>query len=345
MENRILFTVLMTLLFSFSTVVHARDYISIVGSSTVYPFATTVAESFGRSTDFPTPAVESTGTGGGMKLFCSGLGDSTPDITNASRPIKTSEIQLCASNGVTEIIEVLVGYDGITIANSKDGKQFKLTTRDIFLALAEKVPGRRPGQLIENPYVTWDEVNPALPNIPIRVLGPPPTSGTRDAFNELVMEAGCQHFDWIRSLINKSTRMYRETCHTLRSDGAYVDTGENDNLIVRKLATEPETLGIFGYSFLEQNLDTVQPASIDGSLPNFETIATGEYPVSRPLYFYVKRQHLDSTPGIELYMRSFIAERAIGEDGYLLDKGMIPLSPEEIDNTKEIVANLEVINL
>lgn len=323
----------------------ARDNIHIVGSSTVFPFAIAVAEAFGRLTDFPTPTVESTGTGGGMKLFCNGLGEFTPDIANASRPIKTSEIQRCTKNGVNEIVEILVGYDGITLANSRKAKQYKLTTRDIFLALAEVVPGSRPGQAIPNPYKTWNDVNPSLPKVNIRVLGPPPTSGTRDAFNELVMEAGCQQFDWIKSLINKNVRMYRVICHTLRSDGAYVEAGENDNLIVRRISQDEDALGIFGYSFLEQNTNLVQPASIDGSVPDYDSIATGSYPVSRPLYFYVKKQHIASIPGIERYMQEFVSTRAIGEEGYLLRQGMIPLNAAEIEQTRMKAASLQTINL
>lgn len=322
---------------------NARDHISIVGSSTVYPFAIKVAETFGKVQDFPTPTVESTGTGGGIKLFCGGVGNSTPDIANASRPIKKSEIQLCSKNGVDEIIEVLVGYDGITLSNSVKSKKFKLTTKDIFLALAKKVPGKRPGKLINNPYKNWNEVNPSLPSMPIRVFGPPPTSGTRDAFNELVMEAGCRQFDWIKSLVNKSTKMYREVCHTVRTDQAFVEAGENDNLIVRKLSSDTTALGIFGYSFLEQNSNIVQASSIDGAYPTFDTIVTGEYPVSRPLYFYVKKQHITSVPGIKEYMNEFIAERTMGQEGYLTDKGMIPLSEVEAETTRSRVTNLETL--
>ncbi len=319
---------------------NARDHINIVGSSTVYPFAIQVAENFGKSTDFPTPTVESTGTGGGIKLFCGGLGLTTPDIANASRPIKKSEMQLCAKNGVDEIIEVLVGYDGITLSNSVDAKKFKLTTKDIFLALAEQVPGKRPGKLVKNPYKLWSDVNPSLPKMEIRVFGPPPTSGTRDAFNELVLESGCQQFDWIKSLINKSARMYREVCHTIRSDGAYIDAGENDNLIVRKLSSDPTALGIFGFSFLELNAHLVQASSIDGAYPTFDTIVSGEYPVSRPLYFYAKKQHISSVPGLEQYMREFVASRTMGEEGYLVDKGMIPLSDVEANKSRSRVIDL-----
>ena len=322
----------------------AREHIDIVGSSTVYPFATVVAETFGKSSDHKTPKIESTGTGGGFKAFCQGLGENTPDIANASRPIKVSEIGLCKKNGVTEIVEFLVGYDGIAIANSVQAEQMKLTTKDLFLALAAQVPGARNGQLIDNPYKTWRDVNPTLPAITIEVLGPPPTSGTRDAFAELVLEDGCQQFDWIKQLKNKSAKMYREVCHGIRSDGAYLETGENDNLIVQKLEKSPQALGIFGYSFLEQNLEKVQGSYINGIEPNFETIATGEYGVSRALYFYVKKAHIGLIPGIEQYIQEFASTKAIGEDGYLIDKGLIPLTAGELKDLSRHAIELTVLN-
>lgn len=322
----------------------AREHIDIVGSSTVYPFATVVAETFGKTTDFKTPKIESTGTGGGLKMFCQGVGEQTPDIANASRQIKASEIALCKKNGINDIVEVLVGYDGIAVANSNASEQMKLTTKDIFLALAAKVPGKRKGQLIDNPYKTWKDVNATLPDIEIEVLGPPPTSGTRDAFVELVMEDGCKQFKWIDQLRNKSTRMYRETCHLIRTDGAYIDTGENDNLIVQKLTESPDALGIFGYSFLEQNLDKVQGSYINGVEPNFDSIATGEYAVSRALYFYVKKAHVGTIPGIAEYIEEFVSNKAIGEDGYLVDKGLIPLEDSQRNKMSSDAIALNTIN-
>ena len=281
-----------------------RDVINIVGSSTVYPFATVVAERFGKSTDFKTPKIESTGSGGGMKLFCAGNGIRTPDITNSSRRIKKSEYDKCHANGVNNITEILIGYDGIVLANSTRVERFDLTSKDIFLALAKEVPAEEGSdKLVANPNKIWKDVNPDLPADRIKVLGPPPTSGTRDAFAELALEGGCKSFDWIAKLEGDSEaakkagneekakalkNQYKSICHAVREDGAYIDAGENDNLIVQKLQKNPEALGIFGFSFLDQNSDTVQGSIINGAEPSFENIASGDYPVSRPLYFYVK---------------------------------------------------------
>ena len=307
-----------------------RDYISIVGSSTVYPFSTVVAERFGKSTKFATPKVESTGSGGGLKLFCSGVGGSTPDITNASRAIKSSEIKLCAKNGVKEIVEVMVGYDGIVLANAKATERYSLTRRDVFLALAKMVPNPDGSEtLVENPYKTWKDVNPTLPAKKIEVLGPPPTSGTRDAFAELALEGGCKTFPFIKAMKKQDKKKYKALCHGVREDGAYVEAGENDNLIVQKLVANPDALGVFGFSFLEQNSDKVQGSQIDGKLPTFDAIAEGDYPVSRSLYFYVKKAHVGVIPGIEEYLAEFTSEKAMGEYGYLAEKGMIPMTDEE----------------
>jgi len=308
----------------------ARDYISIVGSSTVYPFATVVAEQFGKSTGFKTPKVESTGSGGGLKLFCEGVGVEHPDITNASRRIKMSEVERCARNGVTEILEVKVGYDGIVVANSKKAPQFKLTRKDIFLALAREVPDPAGGErLVANPYRTWKQVNASLPDTKIEVLGPPPTSGTRDAFAELALEGGCKQFGWIKAMKSVDKKAYKRVCHTVREDGAYIEAGENDNLIVQKLEANPKALGVFGFSFLDQNTDKLQGSIIDGVAPEFEKIAAKSYPVSRPLYFYVKKAHIGNVAGIKEYLAEFTSEKAWGADGYLADKGLIPMSSEE----------------
>jgi len=307
-----------------------RDTISIVGSSTVYPFATVVAEKFGKKTSFNTPKIESTGSGGGMKLFCTGVGLSTPDITNASRAMKKSEYDKCQKNGVTSITEVQIGFDGIAVANSKKTVQFNLTRKDLFLALADQVPNPDGSQtLVHNPYKTWKDVNPALPDTRIEVLGPPPTSGTRDAFAELAMEGGCKKIDWIKAMKKKDKQAYKSVCHTIREDGAYIEAGENDNLIVQKLEKNPNALGIFGFSFLEQNDDKVQGSLIEGTGPEFETIADGSYPISRPLFFYVKNQHIKSIPGMKEFLKEFTSEGAMGDEGYLLDKGLIPLSESE----------------
>ncbi len=327
-----------------TTTGHARDQITIVGSSTVFPFATTVAERFGKNTDFKTPVVESTGSGGGLKLFCSGVGENTPDITNASRRIKKSEVDKCAENGVTEIVEVKVGYDGIVLANSRKSGAYTLSLQDVFLALAKDVPDGE-GKTKPNPYMTWNEINPALPNAKIEVLGPPPTSGTRDAFVELAMEGGCKSFDWIKAMKKTDKKAYKSLCHTIREDGAFVEAGENDNLIVKKLDANPNALGIFGFSFLDQNADVVQGSVINGEAPEFEKIADGSYPVSRSLYFYVKKAHIGVTPGIEEYLAEFTGEAANGEDGYLADKGLIPMSEGEAAEWKSKVDNLANLSM
>ncbi len=325
----------------------ARDYIYVVGSSTVYPFATVVAEHFGKSSRFKTPKIESTGSGGGMKLFCQGVGVKHPDITNASRRIKKSEFDKCQANGVKEIVEIKIGYDGIAIANSKAAPRFNLSRKDIFLALAKQIPDPKApesGKLVPNPYSTWNEINPTLPSYKIEVLGPPPTSGTRDAFAELAMEGGCKQFSWIKQIKKDSKKAkkagdkklakqlknkYKAICHGVREDGKYIEAGENDNLIVQKLEANPKALGVFGYSYLEQNEDKIQGSKVDGIAPEFELIASGKYPVSRPLFFYVKKAHVGKIPGIKEYLAEFTSDKAWGDEGYLVDKGLIPMPKEE----------------
>ena len=301
----------------------ARDQIRIVGSSTVFPFATAVAEEFGKTTDNKTPVVESTGSGGGLKLFCSGVGVDHPDITNASRRIKSSEVERCARNGVTDITEVKIGYDGIVLANSKATDAFSITLQQLFLALAKDVPSE--SGMVPNPNQTWSDIDASLPAAEIEVLGPPPTSGTRDAFVELAMEGGCKTFPDIEALKTEDKKAYKAICHAIREDGAFVEAGENDNLIVQKLEANPDALGIFGYSFLEQNRDKVQGSTIDGVEPDFDTISDGSYPVSRSMYFYVKKAHVGVIPGIEEFVATFTDEDAWGPYGYLADKGLIPL--------------------
>ena len=324
----------------------ARDQISIVGSSTVYPFATVVAEQFGRTTKFKTPTVESTGSGGGLKLFCSGIGVATPDIANASRRIKSSEVDTCANNGIAEIVEVKIGYDGIVLANSSSADQMSLTTKDIFLALAKEVPNPDgSAALIENPYQKWNDIRSELPATKIEVLGPPPTSGTRDAFVELAMEGGCKQYDWIEAIKKEDKSRYKGICHTIREDGRFVEAGENDNLIVQKLQANSNALGIFGFSFLDQNSDVVQGSKVNGEEPSFENIADGGYPVSRPLYFYVKKAHVGTIPGIDAYLSEFISDKAMGEDGYLSDRGLIPLPEDEYAQVADAVGNLKPLNL
>jgi len=306
-----------------------RDQLKIVGSSTVFPFSTTVAERFGKNTDFKTPVVESTGSGGGLKLFCAGVGESHPDITNASRRIKSSEVEKCAANGITDIVEAKIGFDGIVFANSKSAPQLSISLGDLFLGLAKDVPTGVAGETQPNPYTTWDQVNADLPAVKIEVLGPPPTSGTRDAFVELAMEGGCKTVDWIKALKGTDKSAYKTLCHSIREDGGYVEAGENDNLIVQKLQANPAAFGIFGFSFLEQNSDSVQGSKINDVAPEFELIASGDYPVSRSLFFYVKKAHVGVIPGIEEFLAEFTSEEAWGDEGYLADKGLIPLTEGE----------------
>lgn len=335
----------------------ARDYISIVGSSTVYPFSTVVAEQFGKTTKFKTPKVESTGSGGGLKLFCAGVGVEHPDITNASRRIKKSEQELCAKNGVKDIIEVKVGYDGIVLGQSKAAPTLELSRQDIFLALAKMIPGPD-GKLIANPNKTWKDVNASLPATKIEVLGPPPTSGTRDAFVELAMEAGAKKYDDLAKLRGskdeaeikelmaklgipesafnkKGKKVFQAVAHAIREDGAFIEAGENDNLIVQKLEANPQALGIFGFSFLDQNADKIKGAVVDGKQPTFDAIAEGDYPVSRPLYFYVKKAHVGAVPGIQEYLAEFTSDKAYGEEGYLSEKGLIPMPEAERDQFRK----------
>lgn len=341
MKKTVIAGLALILTMSFSTVWAAstRDYISIVGSSTVYPFATVVAEQFGKSTSFKTPKIESTGSGGGHKLFGAGVGVEHPDITNSSRRIKKSELEKAIANGVREVVEVKIGYDGIVVANSKKADTFRLSRKDLFLALAKDVPAGE-GKTQPNPYKTWKDVNPSLPAIKIEVLGPPPTSGTRDAFVELAMEGGAKKFDWIKNLKGKDKKAYKALCHTVREDGAYIEAGENDNLIVQKLEANPDALGIFGFSFLDQNADKIQGSYIDGVKPTFDAIADSSYPVSRPLFFYVKKAHVDTIPGMREYLAEFTSEKAWGDEGYLTDRGLIPMPAAERKQFSDAVKNL-----
>lgn len=312
----------------------ARDQIEIVGSSTVFPFATSVAERFGRTTKFKTPVIESTGSGGGMKLFCSGIGLEHPDITNASRRIKEREFKKCQTNGI-DLTEIVVGFDGIVLANSKGATPLKVTRKQIYLATAKMVPDpARKCQSnwcepVKNPYQNWSDIDPSLPNVKIEILGPPPTSGTRDAFQELAMSKGANKFAHMKKLKKSDKRKWKKLTRTVREDGAWIDAGENDNLMVSKLATNPKAVGVFGFSFLDQNSDKLRGAIVEGIEPSFDNIADGKYRISRSLYFYVKHAHVGTVPGILEYVAEFTSEKAFGEDGYLLDKGLIPLPVSE----------------
>jgi len=324
----------------------ARDSITIVGSSTVYPFTTTVAEQFGRGGKFKTPKVESTGTGGGIKLFCNGVGPQFPDVANASRRIRPAELATCAKNGVKDVVEIKVGYDGIVIAENKTGVSLNVTRKDIYLALAKNVPDpANPSSLIPNPYTTWKDVNPKLPATKIEVLGPPPTSGTRDSFVELYLEAGCRTYAWLDALRSQDEPRFKRACDTVREDGAYVEAGENDNLIVQKLTANKDAVGIFGYSFLEENLDKLKGAVVDGVSPTYDSVASGKYPASRPLFIYVKKSHVGVIPGIAEFIAEYTSEKALGEEGYLADKGLIPPLKNEIGKIRTDAKALKPLKL
>jgi phosphate transport system substrate-binding protein len=303
----------------------ARDQIRIVGSSTVYPFATVVAEAFAKSTGMKTPIVESTGTGGGIKLFCEGVGEDKPDFVNASRKMKRAEFETCAKNGVTEVVEFKIGYDGLVVASAVGGPDISFTKKQLFQALAKQVPDKD-GKLIDNPYKMWSEIDPAFPAQKIEVLGPPPTSGTRDSFAELILKGGAASgFESLAVLEKADVAAYDAVWKSFRTDGAYIEAGENDNLIIKKLEGNPNAFGIFGYSFLEQNEGKMKAAAIDGDKPSYKDISNGNYKGARILYIYAKKAHLDIVPGMLEYLTEFTSAQAIGEDGYLLDKGLVGL--------------------
>lgn len=307
-----------------ATAAAARDEIRIVGSSTVFPYTQAVAEQFSSVTGAASPIVESTGTGGGMKIFCGGIGEGHPDITGASRAMKKSEFDLCVENGVVDITEVQIGNDGLSIAMSRDNEfDWDLTLTEVYMALAAEVPVD--GQMVANPYTMWNEINPDLPEVEILAYGPPPTSGTRDAFVELAMVAGCEEIPYIHDM---GSDWAEEHCARMRQDGPFVEAGENDNLIVQRLNADANAMGIFGYSFLYENLDTLKSVHVDGVEPSPETIATGDYPISRPLFFYVKNAHRGVIPNLQDFVEEYVSEEAMGPGGYLAERGLVPLQDE-----------------
>ncbi len=322
----------------------ARDQIRIVGSSTVYPFTTAVAENFGKTSGMKTPVVESTGTGGGMKLFCAGAGDDTPDFTNASRPIKKAEFEDCTKNGVDGIVQIKVGFDGLSIAQSKDAKPLKLTKQQIFMALAKQVPDKD-GKLVDNPNKMWSDIDASLPAVKIEVLGPPPTSGTRDSFAELAMEPGAAKFKSLEDLKKSDAKAYEAVWKSMREDGAFIEAGENDNLIVQKLQANPAALGIFGFSFLEENAATIKDVEIDGVSASYETIASGDYKMARPLFIYAKKQHVGVVPGMAEFVAEYVSDKAIGTDGYLADKGLITLPGADAEKSRATATAMDVITI
>jgi phosphate transport system substrate-binding protein len=313
-----------------TAVASARDQIRIVGSSTVYPFTTAVAEQFGKSGAGKTPVVESTGTGGGFKLFCAGVGVGHPDLTNASRAIKRSEFDDCQKNGVKEIVEIKVGIDGLTLAQAKAGPALKLTMEQVFLALAEKVPDKS-GKLVDNPYKTWADIDSALPAVRIEVLGPPPTSGTRDSFHELFLEVGAKRMASLAEMQKSDKKGFEKLWKSIRRDGAYVEAGENDNVIVQKLEANKNAVGVFGYSFLEENGAKLKGVPIDGVAPDYDAIAGGKYKGARPLFVYFKKAHVGVVPGIDKFVKEYVSAKAMSKDGYLARKGLVALPKAEAD--------------
>jgi phosphate transport system substrate-binding protein len=320
----------------------ARAGVWAAGSSTVFPFATRVAENFQRATNGAPPRVESLGTGGGIQAFCKGVGPSTPDIANASRQMKASEFELCRANGVTDIVEIKIGFDGLVIATARNAPDYGFEGDDLYLALAKQVPGPN-GTFIANPHTLWSQVNPGLPATRIQVYGPPPTSGTRDSWLELAMAPSAETIPALAALAGSDEDRFETLAHTLREDGAWVDSGENDNAIVQTLTRTPGSTGVFGYSFLEQNNDTVKAHSVNGVMPTLETIASGAYPISRSMFIYVKKQHVGVTPGLEQFVMEFMSEAAAGRGGYLQDRGLVPLPADQLAAQRAIAQALTVM--
>jgi len=304
----------------------ARDNVQITGSSTVYPFATAVAENFGKAGKFKTPVVESTGTGGGFKLFCSGVGAETPDISNASRAITDSERELCKKNSVTDIVEIKIGYDGIIIAGDSKQPGFNVTRDQIWRAVGKTVPVN--GKWVPNPYKNWNDIDKSLPKRTLAIFGPAPNHGTRDAFRELVMDPACEKAPEAAALPADEKK---KVCGQVREDGVWTDVSEDYALVMGKLKGNPTAVAVFTYSYLEQNRDKIRAATVDGIAASLETIADAKYPISRPLFIYVKKAHVGVIPGLAEYVAEFVSDRAAGADGYLVDKGLIPMPKKELD--------------
>jgi phosphate transport system substrate-binding protein len=332
--NRLLLTASAVALVGVAGAAQARDQISIVGSSTVFPYTQAVAEQFSAMTGAPAPVVESTGTGGGMQIFCGGIGESFPDITGASRSMRASEYALCEENGVTDVTEVLIGFDGLSLAHSVDAPEIDVTKAQLYLALAAEVPVD--GEIVANPYTNWSEIDASLPDQPILVYGPPPTSGTRDAWVELVMEEGCGEFEAVTAL---EEDRHDEVCQRMRTDGVFVEAGENDNLIIQRLVTDANAFGIFGYSFLYENQDRLTGAAIGGVKPSAETIETGDYGISRPLFFYIKNAHRGAIPNLDEFIAEYVSEEAMGPGGYLQERGLVPLGDERRKSVQDAALN------
>ncbi|MBU4434230.1 MAG: substrate-binding domain-containing protein [Alphaproteobacteria bacterium] len=310
----------------------ARDYVWAAGSSTVFPFSTRVAENYAKKTGNKSPKIESLGTGGGLKMFCGGMGEKFPDIANASRPMKKSEFEACQAKGVKDIIELKIGFDGIVVAMDKKAPDFNFKLEQLYLGLADKT--LRGGQLVKNPYKDWNQIGANLPNTRILVYGPPPTSGTRDAWIELVMENGAKTFPTLSKLKDSDEKSFKAEVSPLRTDGGWIDAGENDNAIIGTIQKTPSALGVFGYSYLEQNANTIKAASVNGVKPTIQTITSGAYPISRSLYIYVKKSQIGVTPGLSEFLGEFVSDAATGRGGYLQSRGLIPLPPKLHDENK-----------
>ena len=335
MSYRKIATATLAVIAATATAAQARDEIRIVGSSTVFPYTQAVAEQFANVTGAPSPIVESTGTGGGMKLFCSGIGEQYPDLTGASRAMKASEYALCQENGVTDVTEAMIGFDGLSVAVSRDSAfDWDLSLEEIYLALAAEVPVN--GEWAANPYKKWSDINADLPDAEILAYGPPPTSGTRDAFVELAMHAGCEELEFVKEG-GFDGDWIAENCSRMRQDGPFVEAGENDNLIVQRLLADSHAMGIFGYSFLYENLDTLKAVAINGVVPDMDTIADKSYPVSRPLYFYVKNAHRGVIPHLDEFIEEYMSDDALEADGYLSERGLVALSDDRREDLQDTV--------
>ncbi|PKR54791.1 substrate-binding domain-containing protein [Thalassospira marina] len=305
----------------------ARDQIRIVGSSTLYPLTAKVAEHYGKTTRKPAPVVESTGSGGGFKLFCGGIGEEFPDIVDASRPITGSERAVCAANSVRNISEIRIGYDGIVLIGSREAPSMKLSPRQLYLALARTVPVQ--GASVPNPYQKWSDIDADLPDLPIRVYGPPPTSGTRDLLGQLLMDRGCKTFADIAAMESTEPDSFRLLCRTMREDGAYIEAGENDRLLISKLEKDPTSYAVMGFNNLERNSNSLQGIPIAGIMPEYETILDGSYPGSRPLFLYIKDDHRQLVPELSAFVASYVSDGIIGEEGLLVNNGLVPLPESE----------------
>jgi len=338
MKNYLAMAAAVAMLASANSAHAARDYVWAAGSSTVFPFSTRVAENFSKKTGRKAPKVESLGTGGGIKLFCSGSGEGFPDIANASRPMKRSEFDQCQKKGVKDIIQLKVGFDGIVVAVDKDGSNYNLTTQNLYQGLAANVV--RNGQFAKNPHAKWTDVAAGLPANRILVYGPPPTSGTRDAFIELGIEAGALKFPVAAALKASNEPQFKVKVHPLREDGAWIDSGENDNAIIGTLTKTPGAMGVFGYSFLEENVDKVKGASVNGVRPTAKSITDGTYPLSRSLYIYVKKSMVGVTPGLKEFVSEYVSDAATGRGGYLQGRGLIILPPAQHEANKAAVKTL-----